>query len=75
MNGDEREWLQRELDDIKRRIDGKPCTEHGEDIRALMTWKEDRKNSNFTARDWIRIGILIVVAVAGAAAAYAAFAK
>ena len=65
MDQTEREWLQRELDDIKSLIHGKPCVEHGEKIAKIeQTEKNGLAWKKITLSVWMVVltGVIALVA-------------
>ncbi len=56
MDNTEREWLQRELNDIKARISDQPCRDHGERMAAI-----EQAEKSSTAWKKIVISVWMVV--------------
>lgn len=75
MDDNERQWLQRELDDIKNRIDGLPCLEHGKVIDILQARYENGQQFKKSTRNLIAILISAGMLVLSVLTVYAAFIK
>ena len=73
MDDSERAWIQREFDDIKNRLDNKPCTAHGEGLAALKQHNINGAKSEEKKRDWFKISISIGMLILGAAMAFLAY--
>jgi len=75
MDDNERAWLQRELDDIKGRIDSKPCVVHGEELSAIRQHIANGDTLQTAKRDWFKIFISVGMLTLAGAMAFMAFGK
>ena len=77
MDDSERQWIQREFDDIKSLFRGLKCTEHGEAIaslrQALSNGKEHEKEMRTERKDWKTYAISAMGLVIAALMAFMAY--
>lgn len=75
MDNVERKWLQRELDDIKGLINGKPCDVRGELLAANTQAIKDLKEMRKEGWNWRKLALTIWLVVLSGVVAVAAIAS